>query len=83
MCKSVPVWYPPGPHDRDRADTDILLGKNCGLRLSHESDLEFNGKCSAWEGSQDSEEQRMVPEKFIDKLGDLRQNNFLWTLTYV
>jgi len=56
----------------DRADTDILLGKNCGLQtLMVGSGVHSMENVSAWEGSQDSEEQRMVPEKFIDKLGDL------------
>jgi len=56
----------------DRADTDILLGKNCGLQtLMVGSGVHSLEKVKEWEVSQNDEEKRLVPDKFIDKLGDL------------
>jgi len=56
----------------DRADTDILLGKNCGLQtLMVGSGVHTLQHVKEWESSADPEENRLVPEKFVDKLGDL------------
>ncbi|XP_023330010.1 glycerol-3-phosphate phosphatase isoform X2 [Eurytemora carolleeae] len=56
----------------DRADTDILLGKNCGLQtLMVGTGVHSLEKVKDWETSTDSEEQRLVPDKFADRLGDL------------
>jgi len=56
----------------DRADTDILLGKNCGLQtLMVGSGVHSMQHVADWSASADPEEQRLVPDKFADKLGDL------------
>jgi len=49
----------------DRADTDILLGKNCGLQtLMVGSGVHTLQHVKEWESSADPEENRLVPEKF-------------------
>jgi len=56
----------------DRANTDILLGKNCGLQtLLVGSGVHSLEETRAWEASQDQEERRMVADYYVDKLGDL------------
>jgi len=56
----------------DRADTDILLGKNCGLQtLMVGSGVHSLEKVREWEVSEKDEEKRLVPDKFANKLGDL------------
>jgi len=56
----------------DRANTDILLGKNCGLQTllvgTGCHSLEDTRK---WELSEDAEERRLVADYYSDKLGDL------------
>lgn len=56
----------------DRANTDILLGKNCGLQtLLVGSGVHSLAETRAWETSQDAEQRRMVADFYADKLGDL------------
>jgi len=56
----------------DRANTDILLGKNCGLQtLLVGSGVHSLEETRAWEASTDQEERRMVADYYVDKLGDL------------
>jgi len=56
----------------DRANTDILLGKNCGLQtLMVGSGVHQLSAARVWEKSSDPEERRMVPDYYVDKLGDL------------
>lgn len=56
----------------DRANTDILLGKNCGLQtLLVGSGVHSLEETRAWEASQDPEERRQVADHYLDKLGDL------------
>ena len=56
----------------DRANTDILLGKNCGLQtLLVGSGVHTLAETRAWEVSQDTEQRRMVADFYADKLGDL------------
>merc|ERR1719312_1170345 len=56
----------------DRANTDILLGKNCGLQtLLVGSGVHSLAETRAWETSQDTEQRRMVADFYADKLGDL------------
>jgi len=56
----------------DRANTDILLGKNCGLQtLLVGSGVHSLAETRAWEQSQDLEERRQVADYYVDKLGDL------------
>ena len=55
-----------------RANTDILLGKNCGLQtLLVGSGVHSLAETRAWERSSDSEQQRMVADFYSDKLGDI------------
>jgi len=56
----------------DRANTDILLGKNCGLQtLLVGSGVHSLAETRTWEASEDEEERRMVADFYADKLGDL------------
>jgi len=56
----------------DRANTDILLGKNCGLQtLLVGSGVHSLAETRAWEASQDPEQRRMVADFYADKLGNL------------
>ena len=55
-----------------RANTDILLGKNCGLQtLLVGSGVHSLAETRTWEVSEDAEERRMVADFYADKLGDL------------
>ena len=56
----------------DRANTDILLGKNCGLQtLLVGSGVHSLAETRVWEESHDTEQRRMVADFYADKLGDL------------
>lgn len=56
----------------DRADTDILLGKNCGLQtLLVGTGVHNLDKVREWEASSVAEEQVLVPDLYADRLGDL------------
>jgi len=56
----------------DRANTDILLGKNCGLQtLLVGSGVHSLAETRRWEESEEEEERRMVADFYADKLGDL------------
>ena len=55
-----------------RANTDILLGKNCGLQtLLVGSGVHSLAETRAWEVSEDIDQRRMVADFYADKLGDL------------
>ena len=55
-----------------RANTDILLGKNCGLQtLLVGSGVHSLAETRGWEASEDPEQRRMVADFYVDKLGDL------------
>ena len=55
-----------------RANTDILLGKNCDLQtLMVGSGVHSLAEARVWEKSEDEEQARMVPDYYVDKLGDL------------
>ena len=55
-----------------RANTDILLGKNCGLQtLLVGSGVHSLAETRQWEESGDQETRRMVADYYVDKLGDL------------
>jgi ribonucleotide monophosphatase NagD (HAD superfamily) len=55
-----------------RANTDILLGKNCGLQtLMVGTGVHKLSDIRRWETSEDSEERRMAADFFVDALGDL------------
>jgi len=56
----------------DRANTDILLGKNCGLQtLLVGSGVHSLQEARKWQESDDVEERRLVADFYVDKLGDL------------
>jgi len=56
----------------DRANTDILLGKNCGLQtLLVGSGVHSLEETRAWEASEKEEERKLVADFYLDKLGDL------------
>lgn len=56
----------------DRANTDILLGKNCGLQtLMVGSGVHSLTQVREWEASSCEEERRLVADCYMDKLGDL------------
>ena len=55
-----------------RANTDILLGKNCDLQtLLVGSGVHSLAETRGWEASEDPEQRRMVADFYVDKLGDL------------
>jgi len=56
----------------DRANTDILLGKNCDLQtLLVGSGVHSLAETRGWEASAEPEQRRMVADFYVDKLGDL------------
>jgi len=56
----------------DRANTDILLGKNCGLQtLLVGSGVHSLEETRTWEASEKEEERKLVADFYLDKLGDL------------
>ena len=56
----------------DRANTDIMLGKNCGLQtLLVGSGVHSLAATRVWETSALEEERRMVADHYVDRLGDL------------
>jgi len=56
----------------DRANTDILLGKNCGLQtLLVGSGVHSLEETRRWEASEKEEERKLVADFYLDKLGDL------------
>jgi len=56
----------------DRANTDILLGKNCGLQtLLVGSGVHSLKETRAWEASEKEDERKLVADFYLDKLGDL------------
>lgn len=58
----------------DRANTDILLGKNCNLKtLMVGSGVHSLNDIRKWESSGDPELERLCADYFIPKLGDLRE----------
>ena len=55
-----------------RANTDILLGKNCCLQtLLVGTGVHSLEDTRRWEDSEDPEEQRLAADYYVDKLGDL------------
>ena len=55
-----------------RANTDILLGKNCGLQtLMVGTGVHSLGDIRRWERSEVAEERRMAADFYVDRLGDL------------
>jgi len=56
----------------DRANTDIMLGKNCGLQtLLVGSGVHSLADTRRWEASNSEEESRLVADHYMDTLGDL------------
>lgn len=56
----------------DRANTDILLGKNCGLQtLMVGTGVNSLNDIRKWEKSEKTEERRMAADFYVDRLGDL------------
>lgn len=57
----------------DRANTDILLGKNCNLHtLMVGTGCHSLANIREWEKSEDSKTKRLVADFYIDKLADLQ-----------
>ena len=55
-----------------RANTDILLGKNCGLKtLMVGTGCHSLENIREWEKSGDPEQNRLAADFYVDKLGDL------------
>ena len=55
-----------------RADTDILLGKNCGLKtLMVGTGVGTLGEVRKWESHQDDQNKRLVPDFYANKLEEL------------
>ena len=62
------------PQSDFRANTDILLGQNCGLQtLMVGTGVNSLGDIRRWERSEATEERRMAADFYVDRLGDLLQ----------
>lgn len=58
----------------DRANTDILLGHNCGFQtLLVGSGVHGMDDVKRWQDSDDDEDHKMIPDVFLPTLGDLLQ----------
>ena len=58
--------------DRFRCSTDILLGKNCGLTTLHVgSGVDSLSDIHNWEKSDKEEDWKLVPDFYIQDLGQL------------
>ncbi|XP_052844215.1 glycerol-3-phosphate phosphatase [Drosophila gunungcola] len=56
----------------DRANTDILLGYNCGFQtLLVGSGIHQLKDVDQWKLSQDPEDKKLIPDVYLPKLGDL------------
>ena len=56
----------------DRANTDILLGKNCGLQtLMVGTGVHSLADIRRWEQSGEEGERRMAADFYVDRLGDM------------
>ena len=56
-----------------RANTDILLGKNCGLQtLMVGTGVHRLDQIRDWEQSKNPEKRRLAADYYIDALGDIK-----------
>lgn len=56
----------------DRANTDILLGHNCGFQtLLVGSGIHQLSDVEQWKNSDDPEDKKLIPDVYLPKLGDL------------
>ncbi|BFF97021.1 glycerol-3-phosphate phosphatase [Drosophila madeirensis] len=56
----------------DRANTDILLGFNCGFQtLLVGSGIHHLSDVDQWRKSKDPEDKKLIPDLYLPKLGDL------------
>lgn len=56
----------------DRANTDILFGRNCGFKtLLVETGIHKEGDVRQWQQSEDEEERKLVPDFILASLTDL------------
>lgn len=56
----------------DRANTDVLLGYNCGFQtLLVGSGIHKLSDVAQWKSSKDPEDKKLIPDVYLPKLGDL------------
>lgn len=56
----------------DRANTDVLLGYNCGFQtLLVGSGIHQLSDVEQWKSSEDPEDKKLIPDVYLPKLGDL------------
>lgn len=56
----------------DRANTDVLLGYNCGFQtLLVGSGIHQLSDVAQWKSSKDPEDKKLIPDVYLPKLGDL------------